>query len=68
MVYEDYAQSVFMTSDRTFELAADKTKPGVIDDITGKIAKEVLSKKGRVFFTGQDDIKDLGKIALLTRY
>ena len=68
IVYEDYAQPVCMTSDRTFELAADKTKPGVIDDITSNIAQEVLSKKGRVLFTGQDEIKDLGNIALLTRY
>jgi hypothetical protein len=28
----------------------------------------VLSKNGRVFFTTQDEIKDIGKIVLKTRY
>lgn len=68
MVHQDFAQPVFMTSDRTFELATDITKPDVIDDITSNIAWDVLSKNGRVFFTVQDEIKDLGKIVLKTRY
>jgi len=68
MVYEDFAQPVHMTSKRTFKLETDTTKPDVIDDITSNIAWEVLSKKGRVFFTRQDEIKDLGKIVLKTRY
>lgn len=68
MVHEDFSQPVIMTSDRTFELTDDKTKKGVIDDITSHIAWEVLSKKGRVFFTSRDDIKELGNIVLKTRY
>ncbi len=68
MVHQDFAQPVHMTSDRTFELATDATKPGVLDDITSHIAWEVLSKNGRVFFTSQDEIKDLGKMVLKTRY
>ena len=68
MVYEDFAQPVHMKSNRTFKLETDTTKPDVIDDITSNIAWEVLSKKGRVFFTIQDEIKDLGKIVLKTRY
>lgn len=68
MVHEDYTQPVCMTSDRTFELATDKTKPDVTDDITSIIALKVLTQKGRVFFTAQDEIKDFGMIALLTRY
>ena len=68
MVYEDFAQPVYMTSDRNFELITDTTKPDVIDDITSNIAWEVLSKNGRVFFTTHDEIKDLGKIVLKTRY
>jgi hypothetical protein len=46
----------------------DATTPNAIDDITSTIAWEVLSKKGRIFFTSQDEIKDLGKIVLKTRY
>lgn len=68
IVHADYSQPVFMTSERTFELEIEKTKPGVIDDITSNIAWNVLSKNGRVFFTMQDEIKDLGKIVLKTRY
>lgn len=68
MVHQDFAQAVIMTSDRTFDLAIDVTKPSVIDDITSLISWNVLSKNGRVFFTTQDEIKDLGKIVLKTRY
>ena len=68
MVHQDFAQPVLMTSDRTFDLATDVTKPNVIDDITSRISWNVLSKKGRVFFTMQDEIKDLGIIVLKTRY
>lgn len=68
IVHQDFAQSVLMTSDRTFELVTDKTNPDVIDDITSNIAWNVLSKNGKVFFTIQDEINDLGKIVLKTRY
>lgn len=68
IVHVDYTQSVNMTSERTFDLVTDKNKPGVIDDITSNIAWNVLSKNGRVFFTTQDEIKDIGKIVLKTRY
>lgn len=68
IVHQDFAQSVLMTSDRTFDLATDATQPLVIDDITSIIAWNVISKKGRAFFTMQDEIKDLGKIVLKTRY
>lgn len=68
MVHIDYVQPVLMTGERTFELVSDKTEPGVIDDITSDIAWNVLSKSGRVFFTTQEEIKDLGEIVLKTRY
>lgn len=68
MVHQDFSQPVRMTSDRTFELTNDKVKQDTIDDITSNIAWNVLSKKGRVFFTSQDELKDLGKIVLKTRY
>lgn len=68
MVHQDFSQAVLMTSDRTFDLTEDRAKQGAIDDITSSIAWEVLSKKGRVYFTSQDEIKDLGSIVLKTRY
>lgn len=52
----------------TVELVSDPTQPDVIDDITSSIAWDVISKKGRVIFTDQDEIRELGKIVLKTRY
>jgi hypothetical protein len=68
IVYEDFSQPVHMITNRTFILETDTTKPDVIDDITSNIAWEVLSKNGRVVFTTQNEIKDLGMIVLKTRY
>lgn len=68
IVHQNFSQPVLMTSDRTFDLINDITTPNVIDDITSSIAWEVLSKNGRVFFTKQDEIKEVGNIVLKTRY
>jgi hypothetical protein len=68
IVHQDFAQPVMMLSERTFDLETDITKPNVIDDITSNIAWEVMSKKGRVLFTSQDEINEIGKIVLKTRY
>ena len=68
MVHQDFAQPVLMTSDRTFELETDITKPAVIDDITSNIAWNIISKGGRVIFTAQAEILELGAIVLKTRY
>ncbi|HUH73734.1 MAG TPA: hypothetical protein VLZ75_04945 [Chitinophagales bacterium] len=68
IVHEDFSQPVMMTSDRNFDLITDYTQPNAIDDITSNIAWLVLSKNGRVVFTQQDKIKDIGKIVLKTRY
>jgi hypothetical protein len=68
IVHREFAQAVVMKDDRTFDLTDDLTQPHTIDDITSNIAWEVLSKKGRVFFTLQDEIKDIGNIVLKTRY
>jgi hypothetical protein len=68
IVHQDFQQAVVMKDDRSFDLVDDATTPHAIDDITSTIAWEVLSKKGRIFFTSQDEIKDLGKIVLKTRY
>lgn len=68
IVNQDFSQSVLMTGERTFSITNDKTIKNAIDDITSKIAWEVLSKKGRVIFTSHDEISDLGNIVLKTRY
>ena len=68
IAHNDFRQAVKMTSDTTFDLVEDVTTPGAIDDITSEIAREVIARKGRVVFTHQDEIKDLGKIALKLRF
>lgn len=68
IVHEDFTQPVLMTGDKTFNLITDSTQPKAIDDITSNIAWAVLSKKGRVVFTSQMKIKELGKIVLKIRY
>ncbi|MEP7128668.1 MAG: hypothetical protein ABI729_07365 [Chitinophagales bacterium] len=68
IVHQDFSQAVVMKDERTFDLVDDPTIPNAIDDITSTISWEVISKKGKVIFTSQDEIKDLGKIVLKTRY
>ncbi len=68
VVEQNFSQAVVMKDERTFDLTDETTTPKAIDDITNTIAWEVLSKKGRVIFASQDEIKDLGKIVLKTRY
>lgn len=68
IVHQDFSQAVLMTDERTFDLIDDATIPNAIDDITSNIAWEVISKNGKVIFTAQDEIKNLGQIVLKTRY
>lgn len=68
VVHQNYKQPVMMNDIGGFKLIDDAATPGAVDDITNKIVWEVISKKGRVIFTEQEEIKDLGKIALKTRY
>ena len=68
IVNHGFSQPVKMIGTDSFELVNDSKLPGVIDDITSFIAWEVLSKKGRVVFTGQEELNELGKIALKLRY
>jgi hypothetical protein len=67
-VHEGFTQAVRMKDERTFELLTERTEDNEIDDLTSTIAWEVLSKKGRVFFTSQEELKDLGEMVLKTRY
>lgn len=68
IVHQDFSQAVIMKDERTFDIINDANLENAIDDITSNIAWEVISKKGRAIFTSQDEIKDLGKIVLKTRY
>jgi len=68
IIHQDFSQAVVMKDERTFDIVTDSTMPNTIDDISSNIAWEVISKKGRIVFTSQDEIKNLGKIVLKTRY
>ncbi|MBX2939803.1 MAG: hypothetical protein KF880_06975 [Ferruginibacter sp.] len=68
IVHQDFSQPVIMKNERTFDIIDDANAIGAIDDITSNIAWEVISRKGKVYFTAQEEIKDLGKIVLKTRY
>lgn len=65
---DSFHQAVRMTGVYTFDLVEESSEAAVIDDITSEIAWEVISKKGRAVFTGNDDFKSLGNIALKVRY
>ncbi len=68
IVHQDFSQAVMMTGERTFDFAKNRKEQGVIEDITSIIAWDVVLKKGRVVFTTKESIKELGAIALKTRY
>ncbi len=67
-MHKHFSQPVLMKDERTFSLIDDVTIENAIDDITSNIAWEVLSKKGTVHFTSQEELENLGKIVLKTRY
>ncbi len=68
MVYRNFVQPVLMTGERTFDLLENTSVPGAIDDITSNIAWEIIEKRGRVIFTEQIEVADLGRIVLKTRF
>lgn len=67
IVRDDYTQAVNINKDNNLEITDEPDKANV-DDVTSNIAWQVISKGGRVFFTCQDDIIELGNIVLKTRY
>lgn len=68
IVHQDFQQAAKKVGERDIELI-DKQDGSPLDyDIVSAIAWNVRSKNGRVVFTQQNQLKDLGDIALLTRY
>lgn len=68
IVNQDYEQPVRMLDERNFERVQDAKEQGVLDDVVSNIAWNVMSKKGKVFFTSQEELDTLGKIVLKARY
>lgn len=68
IAHQEYVQPALLNGGRSIELVNNGAVPGAVDDIVSTISWEVLSKKGRVEYTRQEQLGDLGKIALKTRY
>jgi hypothetical protein len=68
ITHDEYQQAVKMTGPDSFDLSDDVTLPGIVDDISDKIAWDVIAKKGRAIFTSQEEIKSLGDVVLKLRY
>lgn len=67
LINSEFKQAVKISGE-DFEYAEDAEAVGVTDDITNDIAWDVISKQGRVYFTSQPELTDLGEIALKVRY
>jgi hypothetical protein len=65
---DGFHQSVKLTDSSSIKIINDAAEHDVIDDITSEIAWEVMSKKGRVIFTEQNELNSNGEIALKLRY
>lgn len=68
VVNQDFSLPVKFTGTRTFDLADDPSALGVEKDIISPLSWNVLSKGGRIVYTRQEELDDLGKIALKVRY
>lgn len=67
IVRDDYSQAVNINEEGNIETTSD-ISIAQIDDVISVIVWEIISKKGKVFFTCQDKIKGLGDVALKVRY
>lgn len=67
ITHNDYREPASITNNQ-LEVNEDPTTPGVTDDIVNDIVWEVISKNGRVYFTSQPELDELGPIALKVRY
>jgi len=68
VTHADFSQPAMVLDEYTIKLIDDPTLEGATDDIISDIAWQVLSMKGRVVFTRQEELDSLGKIALKLRY
>lgn len=68
LVSKDFTQPALVNGQDTIEPVDDATVPGVVEDIVGSIAWEVVLKKGRAVFTENGTLGELGNIALKVRY
>lgn len=68
VVNQDTSIPVVMTSERTFNLTDIVDGPNLDKDVISSISWNVMSQRGKVVYTNQEELKELGKIALKLRY
>ncbi len=68
ILQDAFHQPVKMTGEYTFDLVDDIMQPDVIDDITDRIAWDVVAKNGRSIFTNKDESPSSENISLKVRY
>lgn len=67
IVNHNFSQPAILEN-RTLKVVENGSGKDVIDDVASTISWEVVSKKGRVIYTEQEHLNDLGNIILKTRY
>jgi hypothetical protein len=68
IAHADFSQPAMVIDDYSIKLIDDPAAEGATDDIVSDIAWQVMSMKGRVVFTRQEEMNSLGQIALKLRY
>ena len=68
IAHTDYNQAVRIGDNDTIEMVSTIEGENTIEDLVSDLAWKVIAQKGRAVFTSQDEIKEIGKIALKTRY
>src|SRR5690606_15580649 len=68
IAHTDYNQAVRIGENDTLEMVSNTEGENTIEDLVSDLAWKVITQKGRAVFTSQDEIKDIGNIALKTRY
>ncbi len=68
VVNQDYSQPAIKLDDEKLLITDDLNLPNVEKDIVSFISWKIISQGGRVIYTRQEELNDLGKIALKVRY
>lgn len=68
IVSNGHTQPARITGDTTFDAVIDAKEPGVVEDIIGLTAWEVVARKGRAVFVDNGQLGELGPVALKVRF
>lgn len=68
IINESFKQAAIINGNDSLELVNNNNQANVVDDISSQLAIDVILKGGRVIITGQNELNDIGKIALKVRH